>query len=173
MRLLARNISLPALLLTWSTLFLILGFWVVSGAAGTLLPREARVCNGPYNSALATGLAFLASFVGLPLLLFLFGGGFELVHQRETLRRWLPRPGLLRWQRTLAVAPWRRLDVSPVLYALATLIVIATLVVDSPSHYQHVHEYDLDVPSTLLFTSGVLAGPDGNIWLGLEGRRTT
>lgn len=166
---LARNSILPELLLTWGALLLTFSSWLFSGAAGTLLPREVSVHNGDYNSALTSGIAILASFVGLPFLLFLFGGGFELIRNFRTLHRWLPRPGWPRWQRTLAVAAWHRLDFSRILYAVTALVVIATLVVDSPYHYQHIREYDVDVTSTLRITSGLLSGPDGNLWFGLDG----
>ncbi len=162
-RLLARNAIFPELLLTWGALFLILGSWVVSGAAFTLLPREVRVHNGSYNGLLTTGLISLAFFAGLPFLLFVFVAGFELVRSSRTFRRWLPRPDWPRWQHTVAVAPWRRFDFSFVFYVVAALILIATLVVDSPYHYPHVHEYDV-VTDSSFHLSEALAGPDGNVW---------
>jgi virginiamycin B lyase len=169
-RLLARTTFLPELLLTWGALITLLAYWVVSGAVGTLLPREFWVRNGTYNSLLATGFIFLALFAGLPFLLFLVVAGVELVRNSGVLRRWLPRPDWPRWQRTLAVAPWRRRDVSLVLYTLAALTLIATLVVNSPYHDPHIHEYDVvhNLPNTLtpFHLSTVLAGPDGNIWFG-------
>lgn len=162
-RLLTRNTFLPELLLTWGALFLTLGFWVVSGAASTLLPRAASVHNGTYNSTLANGLIFLVFFAGLPFLLFLVVAAFELVRNNGIIRRWLPRPTWPRRQRALAVSRWRHLDFSLALHAAAALILIATLVVDSPYHYPHIHEYDV-APSSQFLLSDVLAGPDGNVW---------
>lgn len=168
-RLLTRNAFLPELLLTWVVLLITLGCWVVSGAAGTLLPRVVSVHNGAYNSTLASGLLFLVFFTGLPCLLFLVVAGFELVRNSGTLRRWLPCPTWPSWQRTLAVPPWRRRDFSLALYVAALLILVATLVVDSPYRYQHFHEYDV-APNLNFQLSEVLAGPDGNIWFGMEGK---
>ena len=162
-RLLTRNTFLPELLLTWGALFLTLGFWVVSGAASTLLPRTASVHHGTYNSTLANGLIFLVFFAGLPFLLFLVVAAFELVRNNGIIRRWLPRPTWPRRQQTLAVSRWRHPDFSVALYAAATLILIATLVVDSPYRYPHFHEYDV-APGSQFSLSKVLAGPDGNIW---------
>ncbi|HEU5439180.1 MAG TPA: TIR domain-containing protein, partial [Ktedonobacterales bacterium] len=166
-RLLARRAYFVELLLTFGTLLIFLSYWVFSGTASTLLPREVWVRNGAYNGALTTGLTFVASFAGIPFLAILLVAAFELVRRHATVRRWLPRYTRPERRRTLAVAPWRRLNVSAILYVAAAVVLVTMLGVDSPYRYQRIHEYD--VPDTTAFPSRLLAGPDGNIWFSLSG----
>lgn len=165
-RLLARSAYFLELLLTFGTLLTILSYWVFSGTAGTLLPREVWVRNGYYNGALTTGLTFIASFAGIPFLSILLVAAFELVRRHATVRRWLPRYTRPERRRTLAVTPWRRLNVSAILYVAAAAVLVAMVVVDSPYRYQRIHEYD--VPASNLTLAALLAGPDGNIWFSLS-----
>ncbi len=161
-RLLARNALLFEMVLTFSAVLIALGYWIMSGAATMLLPREIWVRNGYYNGALTTGLAFVASFAVVPFLFYLLVATFELARGSSIIRRWLPRYTRPTWQRTLAVASWRRLDFASIFYVVAAFVLVATVVVDSPYRYQQVREYD--VPNVNSFTGALLAGADGNIW---------
>lgn len=158
-RLLARNAFLPEVALTFSAMVAILSYWVISGAVITLLPREVWVRNGAYNGALTTGLAIVASFIVVPFLFFLLVAGFELVRRGRTLYRWLPHYTWPTWQRTLAVAPWRRLNLSSFLYLIVACVLIAMVVVDSPYHSHRIHEYDL--PDAHSFAVPLVTGADG------------
>ncbi len=161
-RLLARNAYLPELLLTFGAILANLAYWVVSAAFGTLLPREVFVHNGHYNGALFLGLTFIAAFGGAPFILFLLVASIELVRNTSTLRLWLPRASRPDWRRRLAVAPWRQLDFTYLFYPVAALVLIATLVVDSPYRYPQIQEFDM--PNASLTPGNLLAGPDGNVW---------
>jgi virginiamycin B lyase len=159
-RILARNITFVELCAFVALNLLNVGLWVRLGGSA-LLPRELTVSNGPYNQSLTDGVAVIALAVAVPLLLFALFGLVEMLLRLRALYTWLPTTPLA-LRRTLAVAPWRQLDVAYILYALGCLVLIATIVGNAPARYKHTPEFDLLGSGTQV--NALITGSDNHIW---------
>ncbi|HEY1388406.1 MAG TPA: TIR domain-containing protein [Ktedonobacterales bacterium] len=159
-RILARNITFAELCAVVALNLLNVGLWVMLGG-GALLPRELKVSNGPYNQSLTDGVAVITLAVAVPLLLFTLFGLVEMLLHLRALYTWLPTTPLA-LRRTLAVAPWRQLDVAYILYALGCLVLIATVAGNAPARYKHTPEFDLLGSGTQV--NALIPGPDNHLW---------
>jgi streptogramin lyase len=159
-RILARDMTFAELCALLLLNVLVAGAWVVLGGQA-LLPREIQVNNGPYNSALAGGVLFIALAVAAPLVLFAFFGLVELLLHLRTLAAWLPKPSLT-FGRTLGLSAWRQLDFAHAPYALALLVLVATLVANSPARFPHIQEFS--VPKLGAAVEALIRGPDDDLW---------
>lgn len=159
-RILARNITFAELCAVVALNLLNVGLWVSLGGSA-LLPRQLKVSNGPYNQSLTDGVAVITLAVAVPLLLFALFGLVEMLLHLRVLYTWLPTAPLA-LRRTLAVAPWRQLDVAYIPYALGCLVLIATIAGNAPARYKHTPEFDLLGSGTQI--NALITGPDNHIW---------
>lgn len=168
-RLRVRNTSMPALIATVVLTWLNLAYWLISGSLFVLEPRAMLTHNGTYNQFLTYGFATVALFIGVPIGLVFVFGWLEFVRGQGMLSRWLPGFTLPTWRRTLMPPLRKRLDIMNGVYALATLLITALLVVNSPYQYPKVHEYDVVVSGMVI--SGLVYA-DGKVWFGMAGDNT-
>jgi hypothetical protein len=163
-----RRTALAMLLLTVTAGIGSLGYWLFSGAVGTLAPRALLIQNGDLNGRIASGMQLILVLVGAPVAVFVVAASVELARHLASLRRWRPGIGVRYWRQTLGVMTIRNINFSYVAYGMSVILAIMLLCTDSPFHFPRFREFEL--PDAGLHAQQFALAPDGNVWFESTGK---